>query len=762
MKGSVLRWGVPVLALAAVVGGIAAPADAQSSASEPVRRVLVLSVPGVSYRDLDLHRLPNLAGLLQASAIADLSARGVNRQPTLGDAYVTVGAGTRAVGRAVDDGQCLAADAPFEDGTAAEATARRTGTDIDAVSAGTIVCLAQPLIVARNDRLLYDAEPGLLGNELARAGVHAAAIGNADRSVVAGTTGYARPVGLAVADSDGIVRGGAVGSNLLTRDPAAPFGVRAEPDAYLDAFRREWRDRSVVVVEASDLVRFDAYRSLLSSDAKASLLGLLLEAFDALVGDMLVEVDAGRDAVMVVGPAPLNGTARLTMAALRAPGLQPGLLESAYTRHAGVVSIVDVGPTVLDLLGIERPSAMEGRPFERAGTGGGFEDRLNWVTTIDEAARFRDRMVAPVTTFFAVSIIVLVVAAALALVRFHRLRTPVEVVALMLLGFLPASYLARFFPFHDWGWFAYWAFLFAVGVGLGLAVWLSTTRNGITTLIVMLSIVVGVITVDILTGAHLQFNSTLGYSPTVAGRFAGIGNLGYAQLSAGSLLLAGFVAARVGGRRGAWIGIALLALAFLLDGLPFFGADVGGVLSMVPAYALTATMLLGWRIRWRLVAAVGLGTVVLLALFAAVDASRPEDDRTHLGRLVHTTTDGGWDAFLTVIQRKLDANFSVLFHSTWTVMFPIVLIGVCYLVYSAPGGVRALADHVLGIRAALAGLVVLAALGFALNDSGIAVPGMMLGVVAPTLVVLAERSDRLLAGDTLDEEMRDLQELVKT
>ena len=73
---------------------------------------------------------------------------------------------------------------------------------------------------------------------------------------------------------------------------------------------------------------------------------------------------------------------------------------------------------------------------------------------------------------------------------------------------------------------------------------------------------------------------------------------------------------------------------------------------------------------------------------------------------------------------------------------------------------RALAERVPPIRAALAGLAVLAVLGFALNDSGIAVPGMMLGVIVPALVVLAVRSEPILAvpegTDPDDEHLREL------
>jgi hypothetical protein len=337
----------------------------------------------------------------------------------------------------------------------------------------------------------------------------------------------------------------------------------------------------------------------------------------------------------------------------------------------------------------------------------------------------------------------------------------VQITALALLGFLPATYLAGLLPFHDWGALAYWAFLLVVGVALGLVAWFTTSRHGITTLIVALGVVVGVLALDVVSGARLQFNTSLGYSPTVAGRFAGIGNLAYAQLAAGTLLLAGLVAARVGGRRGAWIAVALLGAAIVVDGAPFFGADVGGVLAMVPAYAYTATVLLGWRVRWRAAALYAAAAVVLIGLFAAYDASRSEDQQTHLGRLVHTTTDGGWDALSTILQRKIAANLDVLFSSVWTVMLPLVLAGVAYLVYRSPGRLRGIVERIPPLRAAIHGLVILAVLGFALNDSGIAVPGVMLGVATPVLVVVTVRGERVVTDSGTAQE-KQLRELVTT
>jgi hypothetical protein len=757
------RVAVGLCLLVTVLGavGVAAPPAAAQEDEQQVSRLLVLSMPGVSYRDLDLETLPNLRALLERSALADLSVRGVRRRPNLGDGYVTIGAGARAVGRTLDEGQCFDAPEPFEEGSAREAMARRAGIPVADIPESSVVCLAQPAIVARNEGLLFDAEPGALAEALGAANVHAAVVGNADQAEPTGTAGYARTVGLALAEPTGVVAGGRVSQQLLERDPAAPFGVRAASAAYADAFREQWRDDSVVVVEASDLVRFDAYRQFVAADERAALRNELLQWFDALVGEMLAEVDPQRDGVMIVGPAHMGGTARLTMATLQAPGVEPGLMRSAYTRHTGIVSIVDVAPTILDLFGIERPDAMEGRPFEVGGSGGDFEDRIDWLIETDEAARFRDRMITGVTTFYVTTTILLALFALVAFVRYRRALTTVQIVALSLLGFLPATYLAGLFPFHDWGAIAYWAFILVVGVALGLVAWFTTNRMGITTLIVALGIVVGVLVIDVVLGARLQFNTSLGYSPTVAGRFAGIGNLAYAQLAAGTLLLAGLVAARVGGRRGAWIAVALLGTAVVVDGAPFFGSDVGGVLSMVPAYAYTATVLLGWKVRRRAVTLYGLAALVLIGLFAAYDASRPEDDQTHLGRLVHTTTDGGWDAFATVVERKLAANFDVLFSSVWTVMLPVVLGLVAYLVYRSPGRLRGIVERIPPLRAALQGLVVLAVLGFALNDSGIAIPGVMLGVVTPVLVVLTVRGEHIVVGRDIDEE-RELRELVRT
>jgi hypothetical protein len=257
-------------------------------------------------------------------------------------------------------------------------------------------------------------------------------------------------------------------------------------------------------------------------------------------------------------------------------------------------------------------------------------------------------------------------------------------------------------------------------------------------LIIALGAVFGLLVVDMLLGAPLQLNTVFGYSPTVGGRFAGMGNLAYGQFAAAAFLLCGLLSRRLAGRSyGTAVAFGILVLAIIIDGSPIWGSDVGGVLAFVPAVGVTAAQMFDHRIRWRNVLLWGSLTFAAIVAFAAIDMARPSDERTHLGRLVESVNDQGWGSLATVMARKLGANLSVITSSIWTGMVPIALGIIVYLLWRAPGVVRTIRDT---LPESLGGLAVVGFLGFALNDSGIAVPGVMLGVVNATFVYLTVRT----------------------
>lgn len=725
-----------------LLGGLALvgafPQAAGADEAPRAERVFIYSMPTLSWAEANDYDLPHLSALLDESAIGGLSTRAVDRRTTPGDGYTTLNAGTRADGDEDFDGLGFEIGEPYLGQPAEEVFTRRTGTT---VTEG-LFTLALPALSEINDDLDFGAEVGALGDALQEGGARPAVIGTADGNNEETETVYARQAVIGLMDSEGLVPGGRVGDDLLEPDPEAPYGRRLDEQEVVAAFDEAWVDRAVVLVEASDLARADTYRPLATSEQRTRQRREALERSDQLLGRLLERVDPATDAVLVVGPYPATGSDHLTVAALRAPGVEPGLLKSAVTRRSGFVTLVDVAPTVLSLMDIDLPDSMEGRRFERSGTGGSSADRREWLERANAEAQWRDDMVALVATAFVVAQLVLWIVAVRALNReSSRSRHAVELASLAVLAVLPLTYLAGALPFHEWGSAAYWAFLIVGGGVLGYAAQCLLRRWPADPLLAILALMLGVLLVDVMVGAPLQLNTVFGYTPTVAGRFAGIGNLAFAQIAASATILAGLLASRIGGRRGIAVALGLLGVVLVIDASPFWGSDVGGALTMVPTFAGVAFVLLGIRIRLRTVIVVGIGTLVVFLVAGFLDLARPEESRTHLGRLFEDIGANGFGAFETVVIRKLGANLAVLASSEWTLMLPVVFAFILYLIWRAPGRLQRLQEVVPEERAARVGFVIAATLGFALNDSGIAVPGLMLGVMNASLVYLVLRTE---------------------
>jgi hypothetical protein len=731
---------VVLAALAVLVGG-AVLAHASPASAETVpraERVLIFSVPTFSWEDANTADLPNLSAFLDEAAVAGLSTRAIDRRTTPGDGYATINAGNRADGDPEFDGLGFQVGETYLREPAEQVFTRRTGTPVES----GLFTLALPALEDRNQDTVYEAEVGTLGDALREGDAHAAVIANADGGNEEIQTVFAREAVIGLMDGEGLVHGGSVSDELLEDDAEAPFGRRLDVDAVTGAFDEAWGDRSVVLVEASDLARADSYEPLATSDQHRRQRQLALERTDDLFGQLLERVDPETDAVLVVGPYPASGSDHITVAGMQAPGVEPGLMKSAVTRRVGFVTTVDIGPTVLSLLDIDLPDTMEGRRFEWAETGGSAEERTEWLEETNAEAIWRDDMVAVVATMFVVAQLILWVIAVLALNRqSSRWRHSVEVASLAVLAVLPLTYVAGLFPFHEWGSAAYWAFLILGGGLLGFLAQRLLKRWSADPLVAVLGFMLGLLCVDVLVGGPLQLNTVFGYTPTVAGRFAGLGNLAFAQVAAASTILAGLLASRIGGKKGAYTAIGLLLTVLVIDGSPFWGSDVGGALTLVPTTAGVAAVLFDLRIRVRTAILVGVGTLVVLIVAGMVDLARPEESRTHLGRLFEDIGNQGFHAFETVVLRKLSANFAVLASSEWTLMLPVVFGFILYLIWRAPGRLQRLQEVIPQERAARVGFVIAAVLGFALNDSGIAVPGLMLGIMNASLVYLVLRTE---------------------
>jgi len=737
---------VLLVATVCVAPAGAAPTDTGDTTGG---RLLVLSLPGLTWSEVAELELTALEELLDGAALADLAPRSVSPRATPGDAYLTISAGARTTTERLVDGQVLALDEQSSGSAAGEIFTRRTGL----APSGPFVSLSWPALVRKNDAEPYDAELGLLAERLARAGLRTSVIGNADGTDSIGAS-YERQVGLALASPNGVVDDGSLGKDLLADDPARPFGKRLDTDAVRTRFREAWQragegDGGVVLVEASDLARAMRYRPLVSGARYEAIRAQAVQEADRLLGDLLEEVDADRDAVLVVAPYNLPGNRDLLAVALRTPGSSPGYLMSASTQRSGFLTLVDLAPTILDRFGLARPVAMEGRPAEVVRSGASVEARIDHLVRLNEASRFRERLLTP-TTLVVILLLALVAAGAAVVIaggRSRRWPQAFAALALVDLAILPSSYVARGFALETRGIGFYWAIVLGGASGVTALALLAgrRTRRPWLPLQVVLGIVAAVLVLDVTTGSRLSLNAAFGYSPTGNSRLYGISNYSYGQVAAAVCILAAFLAAAVATRRGRWAAVALLVATLVVLGLPTWGADVGGVLAFTPTILVFAAIVFRRRLRLRALVGGLVATLAAVLVFGLIDLARPATQRAHLGRLFERVGDEGVGPLLSIIQRKLVANLEVSTSSFWVAAIPIGM-AVWVLVARHPSRpLDALRARIPTIGAGLAAAVVAAVLGSLLNDSGAIVGGVAAMVLTATLVNLlmvheAERS----------------------
>jgi hypothetical protein len=730
LAGLVLATSVPTVA------------GAQEGDVEP-GRLLVFTVPGLTWDEVEDLELPALEGFFATSAMADMAPRGVRARSGAGDAYLTISAGARADTVRSVDGQVLGVDEQSSGSAAGEIFRRRTGLVPD----GDHVSLAWPELRRSNARRPYDAVLGLLAETLDDHDISVTAIGNADGTDSVGPS-YHRQVGLAVADTDGVVADASIGKDLLVSDAAAPFGERLDPAVVVERFEEAWAaaapDESspggMVILEASDVARVLRYRSLVDSGRYQEMLAEALHASDELFDQLMEVVDPARDSVMVLAPYNRVRDRDLTAVALRRPDTEPGYLASASTQRAGFLTLVDVAPTILATFDIERPVEMEGRPAEVHPRDVSLEERVDHLISLNAASRFRERLLTPTTAFVVVLLTLVTAAAAVSLItgRGKRWRATLAALALLDLAVLPASYLARAFPLEDLGAGFYWGFTLAAGAAvavLATAVGRATSRPR-TALAVVLALVALVLTVDVMTGSNLSLSSAFGYSATGNSRLYGISNYSYGQLAAATCILAAFLAATRPPGRGRILAIALLVFTLVVLGVPVWGSDVGGVLAFTPTILVFAALVLRRRIRLRTVVAGGIATVVAVTTFGLLDLARPPGERAHLGRLFERVGDEGLEPLFSIIERKLLANLRVSTSSMWVLAIPIAVAFFVLLVRYPGRPIDAVVRRVPTIGAGLAAVLVAAVLGSLANDSGVIVGGVAALVVTASLVHL--------------------------
>lgn len=612
-------------------------------------RVLVLISSGLSWSDVDPAEKEGKEFLdtLGTARVANLTRHNAAKTTCPLDGYLTLSTGMRVTPtNARAQGHCPEIPA-FDDGVFSAVELKEWQKD-----------------AARQNE---QAVPGTLGESLAEQGKKVVAIGP----------------GASVAAMDN------AGKVANYRPQATSEGLTSQVKATLE-------DAEVTIVDVGAVSP--------NSAIKVSSTSLNATPADGLPGadrtdkprskqvltSLTAALKAAQDADLVFGldVADHSATPHLGMAFTRAPGEKPGIIRSSSTRQLGLVSTVDFTSRILDATGADAPEYLVGGTFSAArdyGIAGNLDWLRNQALRSDQASILQAR-------FIVLTGIILLAALGLLLFLLRReylgfSRRSRKVIVLLclsasLLG--PASFLAANIPAGILGGtggnftgnalqmsvplLTVQFFLLLIAIAAILAAFCLAAGKVVAgrwsglefsaPVLVAATLVLIWLLVSLLTGSPDQISAMFSSAATAATRFYGLNNNKYSFLFAAVLALECLVlapaAARFPQRRHRYFiyGFTLLAVAVILDGFPWLGADVGGPLAMVLGVGITLNWVLGKKVGPGKVIALIVAAFIASSLFVLVDKLASPPARTHFGRFISEVANGGGGI---IVKRKAEA-----------------------------------------------------------------------------------------------------------
>ena len=439
----------------------------------------------------------------------------------------------------------------------------------------------------------------------------------------------------------------------------------------------------------------------------------------------------------MVGLTPGGAQWSLTPLVASGQGVPAGRLVSPSTHHAGLATLSDVAPTILSVLGAPDSPSLRGSALRLV------PGSASWapLRSLDDLLASRTTTNLSMTTAFIVLQALLYVVAMVALLqmdspsRFSRL---LEVVALACAAWPLATFWIRISePASSLGMVTIlFTWLLAVGAAL---VAQRLRAHPLDPLLLICSLTIATIALDLATGAHLMLGSFFGYSPATGSRYIGIDNATFAILAGCTVVTCAALVDRAERRQdGWWLAVMVAIIAVVVDGAPWMGADVGGILTLVPILSLTLWALAGRKVRFRVVAAACGAALLVLAVAVGVEALRAPDQRTHIGRFFLGAGSENGQLFTSTIARKWSMNMRIFGQTVWAWMVPIIAGFGVYVLVVAKGWQRLLPAGSPRRIAVVAGLA-MGIVGWLVNDSGVVVTALVFVYLGPLLLLLALR-----------------------
>lgn len=725
-----------IISLAFLLFSFSAHSDASlASKNLPSKKLSFLLIfDQVNYSDIDEQNMPNLKRLMKRSSYGLASVRTAQGTQSTSNKYLSIGTGSRAYASdAALDARNIKDMTP--EGITKDVYERRSGARVGDYDIAHLGFLS---LQKDNENLNYKIEIGSLGSALNDSGVKTAFFGNSD---LGQNIEYVRREASVIAiNKYGLINYG--DTNALIYDKSFPYGNRTDYKKILSGIDELSKKNESIffVIDCGDIKRINSYKKSAHDSVITRSNIVAFREFDRFLGGLLKLMKGDDYQLMIASPTPKPEIARnfdqLMPLIVSGKGYGPGTLISNTTRRTGIVTIQDIGPSILQFFNAKAPKSFIGRAIRPVA----FDSSPQYFNGLSLRAMSIDRMRPVLITVFIFAQIIGLILAGYCLFAKGVGSRVVSFTKTYLVGLLitPMFFFINPIMFNPQSQIIY-------GLGLVFLIVISAyilpkiIKDGISLIAVVCLSTTGLVFLDLLTGGRLNITSILGYSPMTAGRFYGIGNQMMSVMIVCTIFGAAAVLEMVKNRESLPARV-LTVLFFILVtavmAIPSLGANTGGTVTALIAFYFTYIFFTRGKLKVMDIVAILVVGVSLFSLLFLYDSTFNVGKETHLTRAITSISAGGIPEFSLYLQRKIATNWRIFKYSSWSWLLLVIIVFLSSLRFRPIGKQEKLVFKYKYIAAGTSGAIVAAIVGFLTNDSGISIPALIFSIYAPIVLYL--------------------------
>ena len=576
----------------------------------------------------------------------------------------------------------------------------------------------------------YNSKIGALGDNIHKNGLKTAVYGNSDTDELNIRMGSLIPM-----DSRGLVDYGNLDDVLVT-DDSYPYGIKTDYQKILTEIKQVSDKASLIVVDTGDLKRLDLYSSYLNEGTFMNHRKNMLDSMDKFIGDL--KTTAGPESLFIV-VSPSIENERIKESKLspimmwKNDDLKQGILTSSTTRRLGIVSNLDIAPTIADFLNVPKDDFV-GHHIDIKKS----DDNIEFIKDLDQKINLISVLRAPFLKLYNVfTILVIVVSSLFLIVNKNSKRLYRKIVENLLLIVLSIPLALLIMPLLRVGSASLYVLLsiLLLGVIVGIVTLLFKGKNRLWTI---LSLSLIVILIDIATGSNLTKASVIGYDPIIGARYFGIGNELVGVLLASLIIMVSVMMSKLKSK----LPLLLLLVSVIVVGLPTMGANVGGTISILFASIIFISLAFKINLNLKRLMAIVLGIGLVILMVGLLDIY-VNPNPTHLGETLLMLFKEGPSSIINVIVRKLSVNIRLIKSSSWGKVLYTTLLFMILMFKLFKNRVENIYISERNLDIGFISLIAGSIVGFLVNDSGLLLASIssMFMIVTLMYLIVANREE---------------------